>query len=258
MEIREWASRILSADRIEDKLFDPVEFTDHIPGEAIYWKEPVRPPGLALLKKSKKEKLPPFHEHHDAEKRATCLHRFAGHELLAVEIMAYTLLAFPEAPRHFRRGLVNTLRDEQRHVSLYINRMKAMGLNFGDLPLYKHFWVHSKYITSPLRYVSTMCLTLEMANLDFAPMYGKSFLKYEDQESSNLMATILKDEISHVNFGLQWLRKFKPSNESDWDTWNYSKSDLMTPKRAKGFIVHEENRRLAGVPQDWIEMLKKS
>ena len=258
MEIRDWATHILSADRIEDKLFDPKEFTDFCPGEAVYWKEPVRPSGMVLQKKNKKEKLPPFHEHHDPDKRAVCLHRFAGHELLAVEIMAYTLLAFPEAPRHFRRGLVNTLRDEQRHVSLYIKRMEALGLKFGDLPLYRHFWVHSKYITSPMKYVSTMCLTLEMANLDFAPMYGKSFLRYGDQESSDLMHTILNDEISHVNFGLQWLRKFKPTDSTDWDAWTSSMSELMTPKRAKGFLVHEDHRLAAGIPQNWIDNLKKA
>ena len=31
---------------------------------------------------------------------------------------------------------------------------------------------------------------------------------------------------------------------------------LLTPKRAKGFLVHEEPRRQAGIPSEWIDKLK--
>src|SRR2546430_1423085 len=127
MEIRDWAIRILSADTLQEKLLSPQLLTDHQPGPALFWNEPTRPPGMGFNKKTKEEKLPPFHEHHLTDKRAACLHRFAGHELLAVEIMAFTLLAFPEAPPHFRRGLTHTLKEEQGHVALYMNRMEALG-----------------------------------------------------------------------------------------------------------------------------------
>lgn len=257
MELREWAYNILSADTIEGKLAYPGFLTDEDPGLPLFWSEPARPPGMGFNRRSREEKLPPFQEHKDPEKRAICLHRFAGHELLAVEIMAFTLLAFPDAPKHFRRGLAHTLKEEQGHVCLYMNRLKALGVQFGDLPLYRHFWMHTPYIRSPLHYVSVMSLTFEMANLDFAPMYGKSFSHFGDQESAQLMATILKDEISHVSFGWNWLRKMKQSNDSEWDTWKQTlATTLLTPKRATGFLLHEEYRQQAGIPPDWIEKLK--
>ena len=80
-------------------------------------------------------KLPPFESHRDPNNRAACLHRFAGHELLAVEIMAYALLKFPDAPPHFRKGLAHTLKEEQEHVRLYIKELTRLGIKFGDLPL---------------------------------------------------------------------------------------------------------------------------
>jgi uncharacterized ferritin-like protein (DUF455 family) len=253
MELRELAIQILSSDTLEGKLANPGEWTDHIPGPAIKWEEPSRPPGMGFSRRIKEDKLPPFHEHHAAEKRAICLHRFAGHELLAVEIMAFTLLAFPDAPPSFRLGLAHTLREEQGHVRLYMKHMERLGIQFGDLPLYKHFWKHTPYIQSPMHYVSMMSLTFEMANLDFASMYGKSFTHFEDQESAQLMAKILKDEMTHVKFGWCWLKRFKETQQTEWDAWkNILASTLLTPKRAKGFFVHEEPRRQAGIPSDWI------
>lgn len=258
MELRDWAIGILSADTIEGKLFEPEELTDFSPGFPLFWKMPSRPPGMEFKRHSSKERLPSFQEHNDPDKRAVCLHRFAGHELLAVEIMAYAILAFPEAPKHFRKGVANTLREEQGHVKLYIKRLEELGLKFGDLPLYRHFWAHVPYLTDPIRYISIMSLTFEMANLDFAPHYGKSFASYGDEKSSLLMQTILTDEIKHVAFGYNWLNKLKNPNSTDWQSWTSSLPPLMTPKRAKGFIFSEQHRRDAGISPTWITNLKNA
>ena len=258
MELREWVKSILEADTLEGKLARPQELTDDEPGSPLIWKEPVRPPGMGFSLIRKEDKLPSFQEHHDSDKRAICLHRFAGHELLAVEIMAFTLLAFPDAPKHFRKGLANTLHEEQGHVRIYMDRMSQLGVNFGDLPLYRHFWKHTPFILSPVHYVSMMSLTFEMANLDFAPMYGKSFLRHGDTESAKLMATILEDEVSHVSFGWNWLKKLKERDTSEWDVWQNSLSHLLTPRRARGFVLNEKSRLEAGIPLEWIVNLKNS
>ncbi len=255
MELREWAIRILSADTLEEKLLCPEILTDEFPGEPLIFNEPVRPPGMSFNKRTKEQKLPHFQNHGKEENRAVCLHRFAGHELLAVEIMAHALIAFPNAPKAFRKGVAHTLKEEQGHVKLYIQRMEQLGVRFGDLPLFKHFWNHVPYLTTPLRYLSVMSLTFEMANLDFAPLYGRSFAAFGDELSAALMAQILKDEINHVSFGFSWLNKFKGDNPA-WNSWVDNLSPKIAPKRAKGFVLIEENRRKAGIPDDWIEKLK--
>jgi uncharacterized ferritin-like protein (DUF455 family) len=257
MELREWAIRILSADTLEEKLLCPEVLTDLDPGEPFTLNEPVRPVGMGFNKRTKEQKLPPFQYHDKADNRAICLHRFAGHELLAVEIMAYALTAFPTAPKAFRKGVAHTLKEEQGHVKLYMARMNQLGLNFGDLPLFRHFWNHVPYLTSPIQYVSVMSLTFEMANLDFAPLYGRSFATYGDTESAALMGQILQDEIRHVSFGYSWLNKLKGNNPT-WDSWIANLSPKLSPKRAKGFVVLEENRRKAGIPEEWIEKIKQA
>ena len=103
-----------------------------------------------------------------------------------------------------------------------MERLKELGIQFGDLPLYRHFWCQTPFLNTPLSYVSVMSLTFEMANLDFAPMYGQSFERHGDKESSVLMAQILKDEIAHVSFGWNWFQKFKSTKLSDWNAWEES------------------------------------
>jgi len=256
MEIREWALKILSSESIEDKLGAPEELSDHAPGSPTIFKDPARSPSMRFRQHKKEEKLPALHELKDGGNRAICLHRFAGHELLAVEIMAYVLLAFPDAPASFRKGVAHVLQEEQGHVRLYTERLEAMGVRFGDLPLYRHFWAHTPYIRSPLHYVSMMSLTFEMANLDFAPIYGRYFLASGDEASSQLMATILRDEVNHVRFGWQWLKRLKKEGETEWDAWqSILGTTLLTPKRAKGFFIHKEPRLQAGISEDFIQRL---
>jgi uncharacterized ferritin-like protein (DUF455 family) len=260
MELHHWAIRILSADTLEEKLLNPSVLTDLDPGPAIIWKEPTRPAGMGFKTHSRNQKLPRFHEHSAESKRAECLHRFAGHELLAVEIMAFTLLAFPNAPKHFRKGLAHTLKEEQGHVRLYAKRLKEMGVEFGTLPLFRHFWAYVPFIASPMHYISLMSLTFEMANLDFAPLYGASFERCGDKESALLMNQILEDEISHVSFGCSWLKKWKSDEQSEWQAWMGHLPPILLPSRAKSHTgdFFEENRRMAGVPEDWILQLKKA
>lgn len=259
MEIREWALKILSSGSLSDKLYQPEVLTDYEPGTPLILEEPARDHDFRLQKFNKKEeKIPPLHELKHRDQKIICLHRFAGHELLAVEMMAFTLLAFPDAPKNFRKGLAHTLQEEQGHVRLYSKRLEELGGSFGSLPLFRHFWVQTQYIHSPLHYVSTMPLTLEMANLDFAPVYGKAFLQAGDEASADLMATILNDEIAHVRFGVQWLKQLKPKDVNEWDTWKDTIDTMhMTPRRAKGSHFNKDSRIKAGVSESWIQQLQE-
>ncbi|NGX45413.1 MAG: hypothetical protein K940chlam2_00565 [Chlamydiae bacterium] len=240
---------------MEEKLLDPVKMTDHSPGAPLLWSEPIRPKGMHFQKFGRKDKLPSLDEFDSPDKRAICLHRFGGHELLAVEIMAYALLAFPKAPKHFRRGVANTLRDEQEHVRLYQKEMERLGVTFDDLPLFRHFWAFTPHLTSPMEYISVMSLTLEMANLDFAPLFGGAFAAHGDTNAETLMKRILQDEIAHVSFGMHWLNKLKSPSLSSLESWQNALPDHISPRRARGKIFQKDARLAAGVPKEWVDHL---
>lgn len=260
MEIREFAGRVLMADTLEEKLLQPPGgvLTDMAPGPAAAGPDlPGRPEGLKFSQRGERARLPRADELHNAEARAVLLHAFANHELLAVELMALALLKFPDAPPAFRRGLVHTLREEQEHTRLYMERMEAEGgLKFGDLPVNGFFWKSIQGMASPLDYVSQLSLTFEQANLDYARHYGQLFRQMGDEATGGLLDRIYKDEISHVGYGLRWFRRWKEPARGDWEAWSGSMVFPLSPARAKGNApFNREGRRAAGFSEDFIDAL---
>src|SRR6478609_4325725 len=156
MNAREYALSIVSGDRLADKLVPPPEdMVLEDLEEPLMIGAPGRPANLAIVA-ARDVKVPPLAGMRDRAQRARILHALANHELQAIELFAWALLAFPAAPLAFRRGLVAILADEQRHLGLYIDRMTAHGVAFGDHPVTGHFWNKLDHLTTPLEFVCAM------------------------------------------------------------------------------------------------------
>lgn len=193
----------------------------------------------------------------ESEKKAMALHSFANHELLAIEMMAAALLIYPhrtEEEIRFKRGIVTALRDEQKHLSLYIGRLNELGYGFGDFPLNDFFWRQMGKLETPSQYLSVMALTFEAANLDFAQFYRDLFRNYGDEETAKILDTVLEDEISHVAFGAHWMKNWR----KDKTLWEYYQNSLpwpVTPARSKG-IEFDRNLHLRAMnDRDFVEKL---
>lgn len=241
---------ILEGPDLEHKLVDlsKIEFSDF-----KNYSIPSLPGRNQKLKMSEKRtKFPKNFEHSEA--RAKALHFFANHELLAMEMMAAAMLYFPhqnEEDIKFKKGLLQTLKEEQKHFKLYLNRMKEFGLEFGDLPLNDFFWRQMHSLKSPEEYLAMMSLTFEMANLDFMMIYKEAFLKVEDTKTAAILEVVLDDEISHVAFGVNYLNRKKQT----LDLWSYYKSCLpmpLTPARSKGPTLNKDSRLKTGIDQAFL------
>lgn len=260
LEIREFAERVLFATTLEEKLASaPADLLDEHPGAAM------DAPGLPgrpsdLVPKGRAEsgaRFPGEARLVDEHERASLLHFFANHELLAVELMALALLRFPDAPKAFRQGVVRTLQEEQEHTRWYMARMAECGLGFGDLSVSRMIWDQISTMESPLDYVSRLSLTFEQANLDYAHHYSRVLRDAGDVESAAILGRIYRDEIDHVGYGLQWLRRWKEEKESDWEAWRRRLQFPLTPMRAKGLVpFNVEGRRRAGLDEAFIRQLR--
>ena len=256
MELRQWALRLFSADTLEEKLVLPdgglKALTDRDPGSAIAWKTPPRSGNIQVAPKHQRIKFPSPRSLQHKEMRVRCLHAFANHELMALEMMAWALLAFPQADKNFRKGLASVLVDEQRHFRLYAERLERMGTRFGDLPINDHFWRAAKDISNPLEWVCLMHLTFEQANLDHAPFFARQFRGVDDEESAELMDLIFRDEIRHVRFGSHWLKEYQTDENSLFEAFLTNCSPQNMPDRARGMEFQKQARREAGLDEDFI------
>src|SRR5215213_2551539 len=167
MEIRDFASTVLETEDMTVKLAPaPAGLTDEHPGPVERAAGPGRPERLRFAPGGTAD-APAVQGLHDPAQRPRILHSLANHELQAAELFAWALLAFPDAPSEFRRGLLKILDDEQRHTRMYIARLEESGACFGDFPVSGYFWKKVDSITSPLRFICAMSLTFENANLDY-------------------------------------------------------------------------------------------
>jgi uncharacterized ferritin-like protein (DUF455 family) len=257
MELREFAERVLFATTLEEKLLRPADITDERPGSALTTPSaPARPTELQFkVTGTARDSFPGTKNLEQESERGKLLHFFANHELLATELMALVLLRFPDAPVAFRKGVLQTLKDEQEHTQLYLDRMKDCGIHFGELPVSGYFWRSVSVMENPMDYVSSLCLTFEQANLDFARHYAKGFASIGDNETSKLLEKIYRDEIGHVAYGLKWFRRWKNPSESDWEAFCRQLKFPLSPQRAKGITLNVEGRRAAGLDPQFIAEL---
>ena len=257
MELRDLAEQILFATTLEEKLQLPSVITDERPG--VPFATPLVPGRPAELRfKAQgvtKGEFPGVNRLEQPRERGRLLHFFANHELLATELMALVLLKFPDAPAAFRRGVLQTLQDEQAHTRWYLERMKQCGIEFGELPVSGYFWRAISAMENPMDYVAGLSLTFEQANLDFARHFAHGFAAVGDADTAQLLERIYRDEIGHVAYGLKWFRRWKNPSESDWEAFCHQLKFPLSPTRAKGTVLNVEGRRAAGFDVEFIDEL---
>ena len=257
MELRAFAERVLLSESLDAKL-ERVrgEFTDEAPGAALRLQEPVRPAELAFAARRSGPAMPHPETFVDPRRRAVAHHIMANHELQALEVMAWMLLAFPAAPREFRIGLAHVMQDEQRHTLMHMERAAALGLRFGELPVNCYIWKKALSFQSVLEYLAGLPLTFEGRNLDHTLEFEEYFLKAGDPKSAAIMKAIHRDEISHVAFGMEWLRRLKPEGQSEWDAYVAHLHYPLRPSKSVGDVFHAEPRLAAGMTEDFVNRLR--
>jgi uncharacterized ferritin-like protein (DUF455 family) len=257
MELRTFAERVLLSDALETKLERVRErLTDHEHGPAWRVVEPVRSLDLVFAPPRAAPSMPHPSTFQVAGKRAIAHHILANHELQALEVMAWVLLAFPDAPTEFRLGLAEVMADEQRHTRMHADHAAALGIRFGELPVNCYIWKKSQEFQSVLDYLAGIPLTFEGRNLDHTLEFEEYFETAGDSKSAAIMKAIHQDEIHHVAFGLKWLRLLKPADQTDWDAYCEHLHWPLRPEKSIGDVFHLEPRIAAGMTPEFIDQLR--
>lgn len=252
--LRAFALGVLGATSLEGKLVPPADgLTDEDRRPASLPAVPARPPELVVARRG--AKLPRLAGLGDPAQRVRLLHGWFNHELQAIELFAWALLMFRDAPDAFRRGLAVLLADEQRHARLYLDRLEAHGGHVGDHPVSAYLWSKRDLLDTPLRFVAGMCLTFENANLDHTLDAAAACRAHGDEQTAQVLEQVHREERSHVAFGLVWLERLKRPADSSHDAWCAALSWPLRPALARGPRLHEDCRRELGMPTEFLATL---
>lgn len=256
MTLRRFAERVLCSEDLAAKLRRPEgELTDDEPGEPLRVERPVRPANLQFAPRRTAPAMPHPLAFDDPLKRGIAHHIMANHELQALEVMAFVMLAFPEAPREFRLGLADVMQDEQRHTRMHIERGDALGVPFGSLPVNSYFWTKGQEFTGVLDFVAGLSLTFEGRNLDHTLEFEDYFRRVGDRRSAAVMRVIHRDEIRHVAFGWEWLQRLKPAGMTEWETYREHLHWPLKPEKSMGENFQRGPRLQAGMTEAFLELL---
>ncbi|MCS6898747.1 MAG: DUF455 family protein [Myxococcales bacterium] len=217
---------------------------------------PGRPPELSIAFRASKSPGPDALR--DPRRRAQILHTFWHHELQAAELMAWALLAFPEAPEPLRRGLLRVHGDEVRHMALYQEHIQQLGSRLGAFPVRDWFWQRVPGALSLSSFLAVMGMGLEAANLDHAPRFAARFRAVGDLRGAEIQEQIAEEEIPHSALALRWYTRLTHGTDDQlFVRWVADLPPPLSPLLMRGLPLDWDRRRRAGFPPLFLDSLAR-
>lgn len=250
--IEEWALHYIESDQLSVK-------TDPLPAPSVFSNpqarrdlRPGRPEQLKTT--SKKPKSFRLGALHRPEVRAALHHKFWHHELQAAELMCWAILAYPEAPEEFRKGLVRIFKDEVRHMKMYQLYIESLGFSLGQFEVRDWFWERVPTCESPLQFVALLGMGLEGANLDHTARFSAWLRTVGDTQGAELQEQVGREEIAHVRFANRWFEVW--TGGVDFDEWQKSLPPPLSPLLMRGKNIQVNARLKAEFPLAFVENLR--
>jgi uncharacterized ferritin-like protein (DUF455 family) len=191
----------------------------------------------------------------EPSRRAELLHTFLHHELQAAELMCWAVLAFPDTPTAFKRGLVGICQDEIRHMRMYAEHIEQLGCKVGDFPVRDWFWSRVPAAPTASAFVAVMGLGFEAGNLDHARRFAERFRAVGDERGACLQEAVAREEIAHVAFAAHWFRCFE--GELSFVRWERALPAPLSPMLMRGDPLDRPARMQAGMDEPFLDALEQ-
>ena len=190
--------------------------------------------------------------------RAALLHAVAHIELNAIDLAADMVSRFGHHPdiadtdrENFITDWIEVCHDEARHFGLLAERMRALDVEYGDLPAHDGLW-EAAYSTKDnfAARLAIAPMVLEARGLDVTPAMIEKLNKVGDLESVEILKIIYNDEIGHVAKGARWFQNLAQTRQKEPESFfhnlvrEYFKGQLKPP-------FNIQARTLAGLKQGY-------
>jgi uncharacterized ferritin-like protein (DUF455 family) len=148
-----------------------------------------------------------FDDFSTPEGRRERLHRHMNNEIGAMEIAAQCLVDFPDAPWELQVQLARQTADESRHVEGLHDRLRALGGRKGEFPIFNFEWCVTNTQDTLAARLAIQNRTFEAGQMDLLGTLRKLWRAAGDDETAELLESILADEVNHVRFANRWIRR---------------------------------------------------
>ena len=143
----------------------------------------------------------------DSAGRAALLHAIAHIEFNAINLALDAAWRFHALGALFVRDWIGVAIEEAYHFSLVTEQMRALGVNYGDLPAHAGLWkLAEETADDVLARMALVPRLMEARGLDAMPPIFRGFQGIGDKPSLRALSVIARDEIRHVALGDQWFR----------------------------------------------------
>ncbi len=141
-----------------------------------------------------------------ADKRER-LHRHMNNETGALEIAALCVSDFPDAPWDLRMRLARQCADEARHATALYRRLRQLGGTKGEFPIGNYEWGVTGMLEDLPGRLAVQNRTFEAGLIDLLGALRAVWREAGDDTTADLLDAVLADEIVHVRFANQWIRR---------------------------------------------------
>lgn len=139
--------------------------------------------------------------------RSALIHAVAHIEFNAINLACDAIYRFRDLPGDYYRDWAQVAAEEAYHFGLLQRRLEQLGHSYGDFEAHNGLWdMAVKTAEDPLLRMALVPRVLEARGLDVTPGMMKRFASAGDQETADILAIILRDEIGHVEIGSRWFR----------------------------------------------------
>ena len=185
--------------------------------------------------------------------RAALINAIAHIEFNAVDLAWDIISRFAgnRLPRQFYDDWVEVEADETSHFLALQRRLSDFGSSYGALPAHDGLWEAAEKTSGDLLFrLAIVPLVLEARGLDVTPPMIVRLRSVGDDDTANILAVQLEDEVKHVATGHRWFQFVCERNERDPRTTfhdkvaSYGMGALKAP-------FNESARDAAGLPRGY-------
>ncbi len=160
------------------------------------------------------------HLHHDMQdygdmsdaSRRQRLHQHMHNEMQSLEIAAQCIVDFPDTQWELRMELARQCWDETRHTQMLYRRLRELGGTKGEFPVMNYEWGVTCMMDSLVARLALQNRTFEGGEMDLLRELVEMWKRSGDEQTAELLGGILADEIQHVRFANQWLKRLAREN----------------------------------------------